>query len=588
MTVDSPYTTASEQVVQARQTFGFAWLPNVSIINCHGSDALAFLQNRLTNDVSSLEQGMGQLNTALDRQGKVQGVFSLHARSNGELFMLINQAEAEHCRSAILQYKIVEDIQLTPQQTLKCLTIQGAESLSFLQKQVKPTANPHETLAIPSQPYAHCKGVLFDSTVHLIACPWSTDTGYLILAEQSEAETLYENFKKAIKTGNAVELSEEALSTLRIEAGLPVYGKEYSHDTLLPETGLHAEAVSYNKGCYLGQETIARIKTYGTLQKALTGLVFDPSIPVEEGCAIQHAETDKPVGTITSVTYSPCLKKNIAIAALLKSFRTPGQTLALKYTHSVEETVVTFQATVQLLPFYDGKKSSKTADELLQEGLNYFTEGFDLLAITSLEQAIQLNPDCIDARESLGVILARQNRFEEAIEQMHTILEIDSNHVLAHTNLSMFHMKMGNIAAAEDEKAKATMAAFKRQAKASGLVFDVDAERVKKEKLAQEKVDMFLEALKHSPDDPLGNFGLASAYMDLNQQEQAIEPFKKVLQVQPKHSVAYLSLGKCFEAVSDIKKAVETYQTGIAIAADKGDMMPLQEMQSRLEVLGNH
>jgi tetratricopeptide (TPR) repeat protein len=165
---------------------------------------------------------------------------------------------------------------------------------------------------------------------------------------------------------------------------------------------------------------------------------------------------------------------------------------------------------------------------------------------------------------------------------MEKVLALQPDHVLAHTNLSVFYMKLGDKEKAEDEKAKATLAAFSQRAKAAGLVFDIEAERRKKEQATLEKIAMFQEALKFSPDDPLGNFGLGSAYMELKRYAEAIAPLERVIKGQPKHSVAYLSLGKAWEGLQDAQRAEAVYQKGIEVAAAKGDLMPLKEMQARL------
>jgi Tfp pilus assembly protein PilF len=73
--------------------------------------------------------------------------------------------------------------------------------------------------------------------------------------------------------------------------------------------------------------------------------------------------------------------------------------------------------------------------------------------------------------------------------------------------------------------------------------------------------------------------------LELKQYQDAIEPLEKTIQAQPKHSVAYLSLGKAFEGLQQIENARKTYEKGSEVAAAKGDLMPLKEMQARLQSL---
>ncbi len=217
--------------------------------------------------------------------------------------------------------------------------------------------------------------------------------------------------------------------------------------------------------------------------------------------------------------------------------------------------------------------------------MSAFAEGDDTQAITDLRQALAIDSSLYDAYEALGVILSRQQQFEEAINLMHKLAEADPERIMAHTNLSVFYMKIGDIEKAEDEKAKATVLGMRQKAKEAGLTISPEAEQEQKRAATQQRIGMFHNALKHSPDDPLGNFGLASAYVELEEYEQAIEPFQKTLAAQPNHSACYLSLGKTYEALNRYTNAIETYQQGIEIASKRRDLMPLNDMQQRLKTL---
>jgi folate-binding protein YgfZ len=100
---------------------------------------------------------------------------------------------------------------------------------------------------------------------------------------------------------------------LRIENGVPKYGVDMDETTVVLETGLD-EAVNFNKGCYIGQEIIARIHFRGHVAKKLTGLIFDDeNVGVKPNDEIKSLE-GKNAGKITSVIFSPKLGKKIALA----------------------------------------------------------------------------------------------------------------------------------------------------------------------------------------------------------------------------------------------------------------------------------
>lgn len=555
-----------EAVLKTRSTFGFAKLNDWGVFELKGPDAANFMQGRVTNDVLALEPGQGQRNASLDRQAKIEGVFTLLRLSEETFWLLAPQVEAENAIKGIEKYHITEQFKV---QSLSnsVWTMQGPQSTQVLEQLL---SSP-----LPTEPFSHVEVQLNGATMRIVKQSLTGETGYLLMAENSSLEA---PLNELIQKQDGLALTPEALNALRIEAGLPWFGADYDTDTLLPETGLERETVNYSKGCYLGQETVARVKTYGAVQKALTGLLLEPNakLPPENTPCLLNG---KLVGQVKSVVFSPTLKRPIAMAYLGKSERIPGSQLALEIAGQ------TYQVTVALLPFYESPDLQKSGKVLLQEGLKLFSDGFDEEAIRVLKQATEVDSNLLEAYEALGVILSRYERYDEAIGLMNQILELDPDHVLAHTNLSVFYMKLGDKEKAEDEKAKATMAAFSKRAKEAGLVFDIEAERRKKEQAALERLAMFEEALKFNPEDPLGNFGLGSIYLELNRFTEAVAPFEKVIQVQPKHTVAYLSLGKAYEGIGQAEQAKTAYQKGIEVAAAKGDLMPLKEMQQRLERL---
>src|SRR5204863_252374 len=103
--------------------------------------------------------------------------------------------------------------------------------------------------------------------------------------------------------------SEAALDILRIESGIPRFGVDMDETNLAPETGIESRAISYTKGCYIGQEVISRIRTYGQVAKALRGLECEVLPKRGDKLLLDGKE----VGCVTSAVFSPVLKTNIAL-----------------------------------------------------------------------------------------------------------------------------------------------------------------------------------------------------------------------------------------------------------------------------------
>jgi folate-binding protein YgfZ len=155
-----------------------------------------------------------------------------------------------------------------------------------------------------------------------------------------------EKFSVKLKNENAIKISNGLYEILRIENGVPKYGIDADETTIVPELGIN-NLISYQKGCYIGQEIIARIHFRGHIAKQLTGLILSDSFTAADGShsELRNAELKtfdgKNAGRITSVTFSPKLEKFIALAFVRYDYLAEGTEL------KVNETV----ARVKNLPF---------------------------------------------------------------------------------------------------------------------------------------------------------------------------------------------------------------------------------------------
>jgi folate-binding protein YgfZ len=148
---------------------------------------------------------------------------------------------------------------------------------------------------------------------------------------------------QSLVDAGAAPVSEDVVETLRIEAGIPRYGLDMDETNVVTETNLD-DAISYTKGCYIGQEIIARIKYRGHVAKKLTGLSFADKVEVASGDLIKTLD-DKDIGRITSATYSPQLKRTIALSYLKYDYLAADT--SVKVIHNGDEV----PAHVTELPF---------------------------------------------------------------------------------------------------------------------------------------------------------------------------------------------------------------------------------------------
>jgi folate-binding protein YgfZ len=182
-----------------------------------------------------------------------------------------------------------------------------------------------------------------ENPVSVIRATMTGEDGFDIFVGSQSASSLFE----ALIEAGARAVGFEALETLRVEAGLPAHGRDMDETNVVLETGLD-EAVSYTKGCYVGQEIIARIHWRGHVAKRLAGLRLEDGRQIQREAKVRSTD-GKEIGRLTSVVFSPRLQATIALAYLKYDYLSPG-TQVLVGAGEVEERA----ATVVMLPFVRG------------------------------------------------------------------------------------------------------------------------------------------------------------------------------------------------------------------------------------------
>jgi folate-binding protein YgfZ len=122
----------------------------------------------------------------------------------------------------------------------------------------------------------------------------------------------------------------DALETARIEAGIPRYGADMDESNLPLEAGIEDRAVSYTKGCYIGQEIVARLRTYGHVTKSLCGLRFENDLKCSPQKTDKLYRGDNEIGYVTSFVFSPTLNTNIALGYVRREHLQSADELTLR------------------------------------------------------------------------------------------------------------------------------------------------------------------------------------------------------------------------------------------------------------------
>jgi tRNA-modifying protein YgfZ len=248
-----------------------------------GPEAKAFLDGQVTNEIEALEPGQGCYAALLTHKGKM--LADLRVIDTGvELLLLCERSALQALFDAIRRYKIGFDCELH-----KRTVERGLLSL------IGPGALQMGGLASDSQEHDNVRGEIGGAEVLLIR----TDVGVDVVCDSADTERV----KSALIQAGATEVDEATAEVLRVERGRPRYGVDLDDSVIPQEAGLNERAVSFTKGCYVGQETVARLFYKGKPNRHLRGLRLGEE--VQPGTELRLGERE--VGRLTSVARSPRL-----------------------------------------------------------------------------------------------------------------------------------------------------------------------------------------------------------------------------------------------------------------------------------------
>jgi tRNA-modifying protein YgfZ len=268
-----------------------------------GGEAAEYLQGQLTNDVEALASGEGLYAALLDRKGHLQADMRVLRLSTEEIWIDTEPEALEAARRHLEMYKIGREAAIADATAERAL-------LSLLGPRSVEIAG---TAALPE----HACDMATVGGVECLAV--GTAGGIDLIVKSADSERL----RDALLAAGAVEVGAEAAEVLRIEAGTPRFGAEMGSETMPAEAGIVERAVSFTKGCYIGQEPVARLHYKGRPNRHLRGLEL--SGPAAPGASLRLGEKD--VGRIGSACVSPA-RGPIALAIVRREAE-PGAELTV-------------------------------------------------------------------------------------------------------------------------------------------------------------------------------------------------------------------------------------------------------------------
>ena len=299
-----------------------------------GSERASYLQGLLTNDIVALKAGQGCYAAYLTAQGRM--IADLDVYELGDVLLLAMGGGVKDAVMAKLdQFIFSEDVQLGDVSgTFAQIAIVGPEAAGVVASIVRDVSRD----ALHAMPeHGNARGEWAGGAAIVTGIADTGEPGFDLYVERAQSGAL----KVALSAAGARELDEATAEAVRIEAGVPLFGHDMDQETIPLEAGIESRAISFSKGCYVGQEVIIRVlhRGHGRVARKLVGLTLDGDEVPAAGAAVRSG--DREIGSVTSSTPSPAKQRPIALAYVHRDFLEP-------------DTIVTVgaqTATVTALPF---------------------------------------------------------------------------------------------------------------------------------------------------------------------------------------------------------------------------------------------
>jgi folate-binding protein YgfZ len=314
-----------------------------------GGDRTRWLNGMVTNNIRDLAAGHGVYAFLLNPQGRILG--DMYAYNRGESITIeTDRSQAEKIVATFDHYIIMDDVEVTDiseQQTTLGLAGPRARALLNLAGIEVPNLQPLQMIT----PHCNCDcGCVECTVIRGEDGPQESDSYEIWLAPKD----VYKTWQALIAEG-ATPVGSEALEIQRIVAGVPLYGVDI-HERDLPQETEQMRALNFNKGCYVGQEIVERIRSRGNVHRKFTGFLAEGTTSIAPGDKIVFDE--KEAGEITSVVVLRTAfgERGVALGYIRREVGIPGRTV----------TIGTSKATVTQLPL-GNLALARAEDSLLQQ-----------------------------------------------------------------------------------------------------------------------------------------------------------------------------------------------------------------------------
>ena len=331
--VVATYGDSTAEAAALRQRAGLVDLSFRDRLCLVGPDRIRFLNGQVTQDVKALAIGRGCYAALITAKGRMVSDLNLHVLAD-EVLVDCEPGFGTRVAERLSSFIIADDVQVidvTPHCGL--LSVQGPGAADAVMG-IAP--------ALPREPFEHVVWKVDDlGEACLISHPRGGSAGFDLFLPPPALAPFWNRLAESIRRAGGCPVGWEALELLRIEQGIPRFGADMDETNLPPEAGIEKRAISYTKGCYTGQEIIARLRTYGHVNRRLCGLRWPLEAQVFPKPGDRLWQGDRAIGHVTSLASSEALRSNIALGYIRREADRIGTTLTLRgATAEVTATLV--------------------------------------------------------------------------------------------------------------------------------------------------------------------------------------------------------------------------------------------------------
>lgn len=283
-----------------------------------GTDRISFLQGMLTADVARVQPGRGVYAAAVTVQGRIVSDARVYVAEE-RVWLDVPASHALDLKRHLEQYIVADDVEFEapPSREQPLFVLEG--------RQAHTTAAAVFGHEVPrDELYRHVEVPFRQHKLRVVLVTHTGEMGYLLMGPPALAAEVW---TEAIRAG-ATPVGWEALEVLRIEAGIPRVGQDMDRSTLIAEVGIEA-AVSFGKGCYLGQEVVERVTARGQVQRRRVGFMCAGGERPPTGAKVYAGERE--VGRVSSAVHSPALERIVGFAYVRREFWNVGQPLEVRW-----------------------------------------------------------------------------------------------------------------------------------------------------------------------------------------------------------------------------------------------------------------